>query len=70
MVHVVSTTPHPSVVQEVICRNCGATLQFVPNDVQTKRVSDYSGDSEQVRYIECPPCGHHIDIRLALVKRL
>ena len=63
MVTVVSTSPHPSVVKETICRNCGATLQYVPKDIKEKIVSDYTGDKERIRYIECPPCNHHIVIR-------
>lgn len=62
MVTVVSTQPHPSVVKEIICRNCGSTLQYVPRDVKEKYVSDYTGDKDLVRYIECPTCSHHVGI--------
>ena len=62
MVTVVSTVPHPSVVKEVVCKNCGATLQYVPADINVKNVSDYMGDIERVRYIVCPPCAHEIRV--------
>lgn len=63
MVTVVSTVPHPSVVKEVICRNCGATLNYVPADIQNKTVSDYTGDRETVYFIKCPPCSHEVSVK-------
>lgn len=62
MVEVVSTTPHQSVVKEIICRNCGATLRYTPNDIKKRIESDYTGCKEQVRFIKCPLCGHEIYI--------
>ena len=58
MVTVVSTVPHPSVVKEVVCRNCGATLNYVPMDIKEEVHTDYGGGRETYRYIQCPPCGH------------
>jgi ribosomal protein S27E len=58
MVQVVSTTPHPSVVKEVVCRNCGSTLAYVPADVTEKIEVDYTGGRDVVKYITCPPCGN------------
>lgn len=63
MVTVVSTVPHPSVVKEVICRNCGATLQYVPADVREKIECDYTGGRDVVKVITCPPCGHEVAVR-------
>lgn len=63
MVTVVSTQPHPSVVKEVICRNCGSTLQYVPRDIKERTVSDYTGDREIVRYIDCPTCSHQVTVK-------
>jgi len=56
MIRVVDSTPHKSVVQEHICRNCGATLEYTPRDIQERKVSDYTGDTDVVRYITCPQC--------------
>lgn len=63
MVTVVSAVPHPSVVKEIVCRNCGATLNYVPADIQKKTVSDYTGDREIISYIKCPPCGHEQTVK-------
>lgn len=62
MVKVVSTEPHPSVVKQVVCRNCGATLEYVPADVQKKMDYDYSGSSGYYHYVQCPPCGNEITV--------
>ena len=58
MVTVVSTVPHPSVVKEVVCRNCGSTLNYVPADVKEEVHRDYGGGSDTYYHIQCPPCGH------------
>jgi len=63
MVTVVSTTPHHSVVKQCICHNCGATLEYVPNDIQQRKSTDYSGHTDIDRYIKCPPCGKEIFVR-------
>lgn len=63
MVTVVSTEPHPSVVKEAICRNCGATLNYVPVDIKEEVHSDYGGGRETVRFIKCPPCGHKVTVK-------
>lgn len=62
MVRVVSATPHPTVVKEIICRNCGATLEYVPADIQTHTSRDYGGGTDVRKYIKCPPCGHEVTI--------
>jgi len=64
MVTVVSTAPHPSVVKEVICRNCGATLNYVPADVQERTESDYGGGRDIVKFIKCPPCGNQQTVKV------
>jgi RNase P subunit RPR2 len=63
MVTVISKGPHQSVVKEVICRNCGSTLQYVPRDIKERIVSDYTGDRETIRYIECPECGDNATVK-------
>lgn len=65
MVTVVSTVPHPSVIKEIVCNNCGSTLDYVPNDIKLKWVSDYTGDRERVKYIkyiDCPVCDHNLQV--------
>lgn len=63
MVRVVKTEPHPSVVKEVICRNCGATLEYVPADIEEVKHTDYSGSTDMYYYIQCPPCGHKQSVK-------
>ncbi len=60
---VVSVVPHPSVVKEVICRNCGATLQYVPKDIQSRTYKDYDGGSNTDYFINCPPCGEKVFVK-------
>lgn len=62
MVKVVSTVPHKSVVKEVVCHNCGATLEYVPADVKSKYVRDYGGGGDTVKTIQCPNCSHTVDV--------
>lgn len=62
-VTVIDPKPHHTVVKQAICRECGVTLQYVPNDVKTQRVSDYGGGSDIVHYIECPACNNEVGVR-------
>lgn len=63
MVTVVSTNPHPSVIKEAICRNCGATLNYVPKDVQSQYYRDYGGGGDTDYWINCPPCGNKVTVK-------
>lgn len=62
MVTVVSREPHKSVVKECVCRNCGATLQYVPADVTKDYTFDYTGGREAYNYIKCPNCGKEVQV--------
>lgn len=63
MVRVVKTEPHPSVVKEVVCRNCGATLEYVPADIKEEVSTDYTGGRDTSYHIKCPPCGHKVGVK-------
>lgn len=63
MVRVVKTDPHPSVVKEVICCNCGATLEYTPVDIKESYSTDYTGDRDYYKYIKCPPCGNKVTVK-------
>jgi ribosomal protein S27E len=63
MVTVVKTEPHSSVVKEVICKNCGATLQYTPVDVKEDYSTDYTGGRDYFKYINCPPCGKKVTVK-------
>lgn len=56
MVKIIDDNPHKSVVKQVICRNCGCTLEYVPNDIKIFTSTDYVGGTDVVKYIECPSC--------------
>lgn len=60
MVRIVDPEPHKSVVKEVICRECGATLEYVPADVKDEMHYDYTGDGDQFNYIDCPKCANKV----------
>lgn len=62
MVTVVSTVPHPSVVKEAVCRKCGATLSYVPKDVDTRTYRDYSGGTDIDKFIVCPCCSNEVGV--------
>lgn len=63
MVKIVNLEPHPTVVKEIVCPNCGATLSYVPQDVQKRSYVDYGGDSDTSYWIVCPNCDHKISVR-------
>ena len=63
MVKVISTVPHKSVVKEAICPNCGATLEYTPNDVTSKVHRDYGGGSDTYHYIDCPARSKTMEVR-------
>jgi ribosomal protein S27E len=62
-IQIVDKGPHKSVVKEVVCTNCGATLAYTPADVQSKVVADYGGGSDVVKTIHCPQCEHNQSVR-------
>lgn len=60
---VISTVPDKSVTKEIVCKHCGATLEYVPADIHRKIVRDYLGDSESSFHIVCPLCNHQTNVR-------
>jgi hypothetical protein len=61
MVRIVKVEPHPTVVKEVVCRSCGATLEYVPNDVES-RTASCMGDIDVYRFIKCPNCSKDVGV--------
>ena len=43
VVRIIDPNPHPSVVKQVLCRNCGVKLEYTPADVSKRTVTDYTG---------------------------
>lgn len=62
MIRIIKKEPSPSVLKEVICRNCGVTLEYVPNDVKKRMVQDYGGASDEYKWLECPSCNHDVPV--------
>ena len=63
VVTVVNPEPHPSVIKRCICNNCGAELEYVPNDVKSKTVTDYGGGSDTYYFIVCPQCTKDVSVK-------
>jgi len=62
MVRIIDPNPAPEVVKQVLCRNCGVKLEYVPRDVQTGFNTDYTGCKDSYRYIKCPNCQHEVHV--------
>lgn len=63
MIKIIDTNPHKSVVKEVVCKNCGSTLEYTPSDVQRSYTTDYTGDKDYYNFIKCPSCSHEIVVK-------
>jgi RNase P subunit RPR2 len=62
MVKIVKVEPHPSVIKQCVCKNCGATLEYTPQDILRRTVRDYGGGSDTYNYISCPNCNKEVTI--------
>lgn len=62
-VKVIETKPDASVVKRKVCRECGATLEYVPRDVKTRSWTDYGGGASGEEYITCPNCHKTVTLR-------
>lgn len=63
MPRVIKKEPDPSVKKEIVCRGCGATIEYVPNDVKTLwSGTDYGGGPDGAKGFRCPNrgCNHQI----------
>lgn len=55
MVKIIKSEPDNSVVKRIICKHCGSTLEYVPNDIK-KRNEISNGCLEGCKYIVCANC--------------
>jgi hypothetical protein len=62
-VKVIKKKPDQSVVKRVVCRNCGATLEYVPKDVHRWDGTDMGGGPDGEEWINCPECKEKVIIR-------
>lgn len=63
VVKIIDEGPDPSVIKQVVCRNCGVKLEYLPVDIQHQNVSDYGGGSETLHYIDCLKCKERITVK-------
>lgn len=62
MVKIISDVPHASVIKQTICKNCGCTLEYTPNDIKERIETDYTGYKDTYCVIECPKCNNNIRV--------
>jgi hypothetical protein len=62
-VKVIKVEPSKEVVKEAICKGCGATLEYVPNDVKSRHGTDYGGGPDGEEWIDCPNCQQRVVLR-------
>jgi len=60
MVKIISKKPAKAVVKRVLCEHCGATLEYVPNDVKERHGTDYGGGPDGCKWIDCPNCNKSV----------
>ena len=61
MVKIIDEGPHESVVKRIVCRNCGATLEYTPNDVRSLgRWRDISQTPSGKDGFTCPKCSKEV----------
>ena len=61
-IKIINHEPSKEVVKQVICRNCGVTLEYTPNDTVQKSVGDYGGGHDINKSINCPKCSKTINV--------
>lgn len=49
--------------KQVICLNCGAELKYARIDIETRQITDYTGDIDTVYFITCPDCHNKITVK-------
>lgn len=63
MVKVLKVEPDKIATKEIVCMSCGATLEYVKNDIQKYSGVDWSGGPDGREWIICPNCGKDVTIR-------
>jgi hypothetical protein len=62
-VKVISAKPAKSVVKRITCKNCGARLEYAPNDVKECHGHDLGGGPDGQEWVSCPNCKKRAIIR-------
>ena len=60
-VRIIDKTPDPTVAKQIVCRNCGVTLEYVPKDVIILwKGTDYGGGADGAKGFKCPNCNENV----------
>jgi hypothetical protein len=62
-VKIIKSEPDFNVVQNIVCRSCGVTLEYVPIDVKRRDEKDWSGGPDGAEWIDCPNCTKQVIIK-------
>lgn len=62
-VKVIKVKPAKSVVKRVVCDNCGATLEYTPQDLKERHGTDYGGGPDGAEWVDCPNCQKPVILR-------
>jgi len=64
VIKVINDQPAAIVVKQCICKNCGVTLEYTPNDTEIEVRSDYTGDKDRYRMLVCPKCTNRFNVSM------
>jgi hypothetical protein len=62
VIRVIKKGPDPRVAKKVVCRDCGATLEYVPKDVRNRQYL-CMGEMDTLYFIKCPECKSDVEVR-------
>ncbi len=63
MVIVLDEGPDPSVTKEIVCRNCGARLEYIPQGIKHNTYREIDGGSDTCYWIVCPMCSKNVTVK-------
>lgn len=62
-VKVVKIKPPKEIIKRIVCRPCGATLEYLEGDVCEHHGTDIGGGPDGREWIICPNCNRDVIIR-------
>lgn len=62
-VKIIKLKPAREIAKRVVCRECGATLEYIPIDVKSYHGTDMSGGPDGYEWVDCPNCKKRAIIR-------
>ena len=61
-IKIIKKAPAKTVAKRCVCRHCGATLEYTPNDVTYKSYKDLGGGFDKYAEFNCPNCGNFLQV--------